>query len=156
MIRLMLTYLLLVSFAFWMGGFSLYFGVVVRIGDQVVGGTEQGFITRQISWWLNIAGLVSITLMGLHLWFHRSWVLVLSLVAVVVTHGFLMVRHHQLESMLDPEGMAVLDPGRFAVLHENYEFLSGCQWLAAMIYLGGLLYAISPAPAKPATVEARV
>lgn len=149
MLRLVLTYLLFVSFAFWMGGFSLYFGVVVRIGDQVIGGTEQGFITRQISWWLNIAGLVTIGLMSAHLFFHRSWILVLSLMAIALTHGFLMYRHHQLESLLEPESMTVLDPPRFALLHENYEFLSGCQWLAAMIYLGGLLYSISKLRAAP-------
>ena len=100
---------------------------------------RSGFITRQISWWLNIAGLVTIGLMGLYLCFQRSWILILSLVAVAVTHGFLMYRHSQLEALLDPAAMSVLDPQRFAVLHENYEFLSGCQWLAAMIYLGGLL-----------------
>jgi hypothetical protein len=140
MFRAGLTYLLLISFAFWMGGFSFYFGVVVRIGDAVIGGTEQGFITRQISWWLNIAGLVTIALMILHLFFQRSWVLVLSCAAIAVTHAILMFRHSQLEALLDPETMSVLDSQRFAVLHENYEFLSGCQWLAAMIYLGGLVY----------------
>jgi hypothetical protein len=149
MLRLALTYLLFVSLAFWMGGFSLYFGVVVRIGDQVIGGTEQGFITRQISWWLNIAGLVTIGLMSVHLFFHRSWVLILSLTAVAVTHAFLMYRHSQLESLLDPNSMAVLDRPRFEVLHENYEFLSGCQWLAAMFYLGGLIYSISKSPEVP-------
>lgn len=140
MVRSALTYLLLVALAFWMGGFSFYFGVVVRIGDQVIGGTEQGFITRQVSWWLNIAGLVTLGLMCVHLYFHRSWVLGLSLLGMSITHGLLMLRHSQLESLLDPEGMSVLDPQRFALLHENYEFLSGCQWLAAMIYLGGLVY----------------
>jgi hypothetical protein len=149
MLRLVLTYLLFVSLAFWMGGFSLYFGVVVRLGDQVIGGTEQGFITRQISWWLNIAGLVTIGLMSVHLFFHRSWVLILSLTAVAVTHAFLMYRHYQLELLLDPNSMAVLDRPRFELLHENYEFLSGCQWLAAMIYLGGLIYSISKSPAVP-------
>lgn len=149
MLRIVLTYLLIISFAFWMGGFSLYFGVVVRIGDEVVGGTEQGFITRQVSWWLNIAGLVTIGLMSLHLYFHRSLILILSLLAVAVTHGFLIIRHNQLEALLEPDSMTVLDPPRFALLHENYEFLSGCQWLAAMIYLGALLYSISKLPVKP-------
>lgn len=142
MFRFVLTYLLLVAFAFWMGGFSLYFGVVVRIGDGLIGGTEQGFITRQVSWWLNIAGLVTLGLMAVHLYFVRTWVLVLSLLGIAVTHGVLMFRHQQLEGLLDPDSMSVLDPQQFAVLHENYEFLSGCQWLAAMIYLGGLLLAI--------------
>lgn len=148
MLRLALTYLLFVAFAFWMGGFSFYFGVVVRIGDTVVGGTEQGFITRQITWWLNIAGLVAIGLMAIHLFFHRSWLLILSLVAVAVTHGLLMYRQSQLEALLDPDAMSVLAPQRFAVLHENYEFLSGCQWLAAMIYLGGLLHVLTASSIK--------
>lgn len=143
MVRSALTYLLLVVFAFWMGGFSFYFGVVVRIGDQVIGGTEQGFITRQVSWWLNLAGLATLGLMCLHLYFHRSWVLGLSLLGMASTHGLLMFRHRQLESLLDPEGMSILDPQRFALLHENYEFISGCQWLAAMIYLGGLVSLLS-------------
>jgi hypothetical protein len=119
MLRLAPTYLLFVAFAFWMGGFSFYFGVVVRIGDTVVGRTEQGFITRQITWWLNIAGLVAIGLMAIHLFFHRSWLLLLSLLAVSVTHGWLMFRHSQLEAILDPNSMSILDAPRFAVLHEN-------------------------------------
>jgi hypothetical protein len=76
-------------------------------------------------------------------------VLILSLTAVAVTHAFLMYRHSQLESLLDPNSMAVLDRPRFEVLHENYEFLSGCQWLAAMFYLGGLIYSISKSPEVP-------
>jgi hypothetical protein len=143
MFRSALTYLLVVAFAFWMGGFSFYFGVVVRIGDQLIGGTEQGFITRQISWWLNIAGLVTIVLMSIHLRFQRSWVLILSFAAITGTHALLIFRHYQLESLLDPEAMSILDRQRFEALHENYEFLSGCQWLAAMIYLAGLLYSIA-------------
>ncbi len=154
MIRTVLGYLLLVAFAFWMGGFSFYFGVVVRIGDSVIGGTEQGFITRQVSWWLNLAGLVTLALMCAQLYFHRSWVSGLSLLGLAVTHVLLMVRHSELESLLDPESMSVLDPQRFAVLHENYEFLSGCQWLAAMIYLGGWVHAWtrSQAAASPGAI----
>ncbi len=149
MLRNILTYLLLVAFAFWMGGFSFYFGVVVRIGDDVIGGTEQGFITRQISWWLNVAGVVTLALMGAHLYFCRTGVLLLSLLGMLITQGLLMFRHSQLEALLDPESMSVLDAERFALLHENYEFLSGCQWLAAMIYLGGLVYALSRLGAGP-------
>lgn len=149
MLRASITYLLLVAFAFWMGGFSFYFGVVVRIGDQVIGGTEQGFITRHVTWWLNLAGLATLGLMCVHLYFHRSWVLGLSLLGMAITHGLLMFRHSQLEGLLDPGGMSVLEPERFALLHENYEFLSGCQWLAAMVYLGGLLFALDKSRTFP-------
>ena len=41
-------------FATWWGGLTFYSVVVVPIGSEQIGSTEQGFITQQVTWWHNL------------------------------------------------------------------------------------------------------
>src|SRR5580700_10244682 len=93
-------FLLLVSIAFWQGGFMFYGGVVVPVGAAVLGSeVEQGFITQAVTNYLNGAGAVCVTVWGIMLWLdaprsswlgRTSWALWSGL---VVTLGLLIGLH---------------------------------------------------------------
>src|SRR5947209_17239059 len=55
--RLLLLWLLM----FWLGGFTFYAGVVVPIGTEVLESSlAQGWITRRVTTWLNVAAAVTL------------------------------------------------------------------------------------------------
>src|ERR1700746_354095 len=58
-------WLLLWALMFWQGGFTFYGGVVVPVGSAVLGSErEQGFITRKVTNYLNLAGAVALAIWG--------------------------------------------------------------------------------------------
>jgi hypothetical protein len=58
-------FLTLVALIFWQGGFTFYAAVVVPIGQRVLGShLEQGFITREVTWYMNIAGAVALAVLA--------------------------------------------------------------------------------------------
>lgn len=57
--------LLLWALMFWQGGFMFYGGVVVPVGSRILGSDlEQGWITRSVTNYLNVAGAVALALWG--------------------------------------------------------------------------------------------
>src|SRR5262245_34684437 len=58
-------FLVLTALMFWQGGFVFYSAVVVPIGGQIYGPIEQGFVTRQVTTYLNLSGAVGLVLLGL-------------------------------------------------------------------------------------------
>ena len=136
MIRSLIDYLALASWAFWIGGFSFYFGVVIRVGSEVVGDSSQGFVTQGATWWLNIIAIVTLILLLASLWFQRNrWVSGVWLV-LAACQAILFLLHAKLDAILDTPTHTILQRDSFAITHEWYEFTSAIQWLFAMIFLG--------------------
>jgi len=134
---------LLVSIAFWQGGFMFYGGVVVTVGARVLGSElEQGFITQSVTNCLNVAGVVCVSLWGLSLWFEApkarwegrlSWGLWWAIVAMLVV---LVGLHPLMDGSLDSGNRSVLDETRFDWMHGVYIATSTAQWLASLALLG--------------------
>src|SRR5262249_39830489 len=58
-------YVVLLAIMFWQGGFTFYSAVVVHVGNAVLGShLDQGLVTRSVTNYLNLAGLVAIGLWG--------------------------------------------------------------------------------------------
>src|SRR5207249_5735772 len=61
--RLIRRYLVVAALMFWQGGFTFYAGVVVPIGQEMFG-KEQGFLTREVTDYLNLSGAVALLLLA--------------------------------------------------------------------------------------------
>src|SRR3954466_4637636 len=54
-------FLVVALFAFWMGGFTFYTGVAIPVASDVLGSHRAvGFITQQVTQWLNFAGVFTL------------------------------------------------------------------------------------------------
>jgi len=130
----------LCAFALWQGGFVFYAGVVVPIGSDEFGDTAQGFVTRRVTFWLNVVGFATLALLWVdHLvrplpgakkpWFKGLWVLML------VCQAALWVLHPRMDLLLEPETVSVLDRRSFRLLHQIYLWTSTVMWLASLGWL---------------------
>jgi hypothetical protein len=133
-------WLLLWALMFWQGGFTFYGGVVVPVGSDVLGSErEQGFITRKVTNYLNLAGAVALAVWGWDLSVMRGmspggrrlrWAIWCGL---VLSLALLVWLHPRLDELLDPEDVMVLDRHRFRSLHERYLIVSTVQWAGCLL-----------------------
>jgi len=52
-VRSLWTVFVLLLFAVWWGGLTFYAAIVVPIGTELIGASEQGFVTQQVTQWHN-------------------------------------------------------------------------------------------------------
>jgi hypothetical protein len=133
-------WLLLWALMFWQGGFTFYGGVVVPVGSAVLGSErEQGFITRKVTNYLNLAGAVALAVWGWDLSAMRRmspggrWLRWAIWAGLVLSLALLVWIHPRLDELLDPEDVKVLDRHRFRSLHERYLIVSTVQWAGCLL-----------------------
>src|SRR5262245_14676203 len=138
---------------FWQGGFTFYSAVVVHVGHEVLSRRVQGFVTRRVTDYLNIAGIVALPLLAWDAASSRRahpttpqrgrrrralrWLCWVVLADTLAVQFWL---HGRLDAMLDPTAFAILDGG-FYGLHRWYLNVSTIQWCFALAY--GLLALLS-------------
>lgn len=145
---LLRRFVVLTALMFWQGGFLFYAAVVVPIGQQVLRSpTDQGFITRRVSVYLNLVGAIALAPLawdlvagGEHSTRRRrlrgaSWCVML------VCQVLLFWLHPQLDRFLDPEGMEVLDRQAFRLGHRVYLWAHTIQWVFGVVYVVLMLQA---------------
>src|SRR5262245_13000536 len=133
-------WLLLWALMFWQGGFMFYGGVVVPVGSAVLGSErEQGFITRSVTNYLNLAGAVALAVWCWDLSAGRGtsprgrrlrWAIWAGLVLSLALLAWL---HLRLDDLLDPEDVLILDRPRFHSLHRRYLIVSTIQWVGCIL-----------------------
>jgi hypothetical protein len=133
---------LILSIAFWQGGFMFYGGVVVPVGGSVLGSeVEQGFITQAVTNYLNAAGAVCLVVWGILLWLETPWSSWLGRTSwalwssLLVTLGVLIGLHVLMDRSLDIPGHNILDEQKFLRLHGAYITTSTAQWLMSLALL---------------------
>lgn len=134
---------LILTLMYWQGGFMFYGSVVVPVGARVLGShRDQGFITRSVTNYLNVAGAIALAVWGWNLFLDRaetsrkfmlSWFLWGGLVVMI---GLQFWLHNWMDELLDPYQYRILDRELFRSLHSAYLMLSTLQWLGATILLG--------------------
>jgi hypothetical protein len=134
-------FFLLLSIAFWQGGFMFYGGVVVPVGTAVLGSeVEQGFITQSVTNSLNLAGGVCVVLWGITIWLDARPPLVRRICwamwfAITAALGLLIGLHVQMDGLLNVVDRTVLDESRFRGLHQAYLTIISLQWVICLLLL---------------------
>jgi len=130
---LMLNTLLLLLWGIWWGGLTLYAAIVVPIGTQSVGSIEQGFITQQVTGWLNAIGMMTVLAMGL--FSLRSYRNRRGLLVMATLEGILLIALIQyrvkLTNQMDYASRDVAEG--FYHQHAVYLWLTTAQWLLGLV-----------------------
>lgn len=133
-------YLAVVSLAVWIGGLTLYALVVIPVGTDIIGGTEQGFITQRVTGWLNWIGVASLAILVLTLrarWMLATWG------TLAVTLAILFALHLRLDALLDGRAREIADASTFYNWHRAYLIVTAAQWLAGAVHLWGVVQSTS-------------
>lgn len=122
-----------VLLALWFGGFTVYAGIVIPIGSEMIGETTQGFITQKVSYWLNIIGFLSVTaLIGWTRYFQREQIMGILVGTLLICLLIQFALHIQLTKQLNMEALEVVHRGSFYTKHQVYLWVSTLQWLAML------------------------
>jgi Na+-driven multidrug efflux pump len=134
-------FLALMALFFWQGGFTFYASVVVPVGQDVFGHLRQGFVTRQVTVFLNIAGAAALVVLLWDLFAARDpsrwrrrmrWLLWAGMALALI---WLYLLHGQLDELLVRKGFINRDPEVFRPRHRLYLWISTVQWACSLLYL---------------------
>ncbi len=116
-----------------------YGAVVVPVGSSVLKShTTQGFITRSVTNFLNLAGVLTVVMWLFELLATREprvtlrrlrWATWILIVTTLVLQVWL---HVELDARLVPAGQEVLDRPTFQTFHSWYLIVSTGQWASAL------------------------
>ena len=114
-------FLLTLVVGLWLGGLTFYTGIVVPIGTEIIGGTEQGFVTQRVTNWLNAIGVVALLGLGVNVWFReRNWAIVVTWLLAALSQLSLLALHPLLDVQLDLRTRTIRDTGWFYECHRGY------------------------------------
>jgi hypothetical protein len=142
-----LRFVVVIALAFWMGGFTFYAGVVIHVGHRVFGSArETGFLTQQVTVWLNRSGAIVLGILVLNLlmtprlvardWWMAAAVTVAAMIGLQIA---LFQLHGRLDLFLDAAAQTIRDRGGFRKEHLVYMNVATTQWAAALLHLMALL-----------------
>ncbi len=140
-------FLVLIALMFWLGGFTFYAGVVVPIGQDVLGShLDQGFITRLVTKYLNLSAAAALLVLVLDLVAGREalWLRALRWLfwlGMVGTLAVLVWLHPQLDQYLDLQQREITDRHAFRTGHRVYLWVSTVQWGCGLVYVWLMLRA---------------
>lgn len=135
-------FLVIVAISFWLGGFTFYAGVAVPVGMRVLGShVRQGFITQQVTLWLNFSSIFALSILAWNVIVLRNRAgklikisLAASLLLMITLQVELFALHPYLDRLLDAETRRIIDDERFDLLHHVYLWTSTVQWLAGVFH----------------------
>ncbi len=120
-----------------------YGAIVVTVGAEIVGHRQQGLITRSVTPYLQLAGVVALVVFAIDLiahFRHRNsprwfrWYL-WGLLAITLAAQYWL--HPQMSVLIDVDNNGILDRATFRNFHRWYLRVSTIQW-AASLFFGGL------------------
>jgi hypothetical protein len=136
-------YLTVIILAMWMGGFTFYALIVIPTATKVLASVRMaGFITEQVTNWLNLMGIAAISFF---LWNvvaewnrqtrFRRYGLIATWAVMALTQIALFATHPFIDHLLNPRSHTLHDYDRFLFLHTVYLSFATAQWTAALLYL---------------------
>jgi hypothetical protein len=142
MLTFLRRFLVLVGLMFWQGGFLFYASVVVPIAQAKLGHRGQGFITNEVTNFLNLSGAVALALFAWDLAAlpdqprPRRYLLWTCWSGMLVTLILLARLHLVLADMMIPAGRQLTNASLFHTMHRWYLWISTVQWVFALGYTG--------------------
>jgi hypothetical protein len=139
-LTLVRRFLTLAALMFWQGGFTFYAAVVVPLASAELGHLQQGFITRHVAWYLNLAGAVALLILAWDAaaagggWLGRGrW---LTWGGMAAALALLVWLHPRLAGHLIDDELRVVDRAAFRAGHRVYLWTCTVQWGFALAYAG--------------------
>ncbi len=127
--------LVVLALALWIGGLTFYAGVVVPVGSQILGAVEQGFVTQQVTSWLNLIAAAGCVILAWDTYQARTRSKLIALALLVLSQTVLFLLHPQLDALLEPARRVVNESETFYSWHRAYLWTTAVQWLAGVVYL---------------------
>ncbi len=125
----MWRFVLILGLALWIGGLTFYALVVVPIGIEILGTTDQGFVTQRVTNQLNLIGVGLLVLLLANVFLQRGRLLAETWLVLAVTQAALFVLHRRLDAML------AADDAGFYDAHRVYLLVTAVQWFAGLAHL---------------------
>ena len=114
--------------AVWLGGLTFYAVIVVPIGTELLGSTEQGFVTQQVTRQLNLIGVLVLIVLGAVTLHHRKNIpLVAAWCVLLAVQIGLFIDHAHLSRLMDTSHRTLL-VSNFYDEHRIYLWLTAIQW----------------------------
>jgi len=140
-------FIVILALGFWLGGFTFYASVVIHTGHRVFHGQrEVGFLTQQVTHWLNLSGAAALAILFWNVLMEgrktTTWLrsgLWLTWLAMVIVQVTLFALHPRLDALLNIETHRILPGSGFRRTHNLYMNLSTIQWAAGLSHLWLLL-----------------
>ena len=135
--------LVLAALVFWQGGTTFYAFVVVPSARSVLRPPwQQAFVTRSVTFALNVAALVALLLFAWdtavtrdpswrrRLWRWAGWTV------QAVTLAALVWLHAQLAAHIDTENFRIVDAEGVRPIHYAYLAVAAVQWVCVTVFAG--------------------
>ncbi len=90
------------AWIFWLGGMTFYIAIVVPVGGEILGAATQGEVTQSVTWYMNLAGLLAISVWGVEHWRRDAWAGVWTSVVLFVLQWWLIYLRHVLVAAQPP------------------------------------------------------
>ena len=133
--------------ALWIGGFGFYAGIVVPTGGKVLHShLKQGFITQQVTNWINLIALFALTVFLWNLIAMRGqgrWALrlaVISWMGMALIQIALFPLHVIMDRGIDGTNRRLFDAPHFDSLHDIYVSLATAQWFLGVFFVIVAMY----------------
>jgi hypothetical protein len=140
-------FIVISAIAFWLGGFTFYAGVVVPTGVKVLGTHKAvGFITQEVTRWLNVAGVIALSIFLVNLlpgWRQSGRglrrLLMITWMVMAAIEIELFILHPVMDRMLTTHPVReILDVDRFDNWHRVYLMSTTIQWFLGVVHVWGI------------------
>ncbi len=148
-LRQIIHVLSVLAWALWMGGFTFFTSVSLRVAHKVLSEAQEfGYVTAVVTDRLNVIGLIASFLLLAHLatqwqvlvrW--RRFLLGFSWLILAVTLAIMFNLHNAIDTVVNFEQRLVIDYDAFEPVHRRYKQVATVQWLAAVVHLAVMLTA---------------
>lgn len=124
----------IITLSIWWGMFTFYAGIVVPVGMKVLGShTQMGFVTQEVSKYLNVLSLIVFLMYAYSLRSNEfSEDVLIEQIMSFSLIGFqilLCVIHFFLTNLLDFKQHIILNSEKFYVFHRVYLIIETLIWL---------------------------